>query len=47
MVKFVNESYDNQVLTIKVRGKMIIPAGKEKLIKLKDYQGIFAANLTF
>ena len=47
MVKFVDEDYHFPVTDVRGKMKVIDPSGKEKVIELKDYQGTFAADLTF
>lgn len=47
MVKFMNEKNHASVKKAKGKIKVISPSGKEEIIEMKDYQGVFAANLTF
>jgi hypothetical protein len=47
MVKFIDEDYKFPVTDVRGKMKVISPSGKERVIELKDYQGTFAANLTF
>ena len=47
MVKFFNEESDSPSTRARGKIKVISPSGKERVIEMKDYQGVFAANLTF
>ena len=47
MVKFFDESSQNQIKNAMGKVTLIDPSGKERVETLKNYNGIFAANLTF
>jgi hypothetical protein len=47
MVKFFDESSQNQIKDARGKINLISPSGKERVETLKNYSGIFAANLTF
>ena len=47
MVKFFDESSQNQIKNATGRVTLIGPSRKERVETLKNYNGIFAANLTF
>ena len=47
MVKFFDESSQNQIKNAMGKVTLIGPSGKERVETLKNYNGIFAANLTF
>jgi len=47
MVKFFDESSQNQIKNAMGKITLIGPSGKERVETLKNYNGIFAANLTF
>ncbi len=47
MVKFFDESSQNQIKDAMGKVTLIDPSGKERVETLKNYNGIFAANLTF
>lgn len=47
MVKFFDESSQDQIKNAVGKITLIGPSGKERVETLKNYNGIFAANLTF
>ena len=47
MVKFFDEGKNHQIKEVMGKIKIISPSGKEQVVSLEDYSGIYAANFTF
>jgi len=47
MVKFFNDGMNHQIKDVVGKIKVISPSGKEQVVSLKDYSGIYAANFAF
>ena len=47
MVKLFHDAMNHQVQNASGKIKVISPSGKEQIVSLKNYNGIFAANFTF
>ncbi len=47
MIKIFNDSMNHQIKEAAGKIKLIDPDGKEKVVAVKNYSGIFAANLSF
>lgn len=47
MVKLFHDAMNHQIQNAVGKIKVISPSGKEQILSLKNYNGIFAANFTF
>jgi len=47
MVKLFHDAMNHQIQDAVGKIKVISPSGKEQIVNLKNYNGIFAANFTF
>lgn len=47
MVKLFHDAMNHQIQNAAGKIKVISPSGKEQIVSLKNYNGIFAANFTF